>query len=193
MYVHWRKCLVFQFLKKKNDCSDECRWIKAAVQAAKENKIDPVLFVALILNESSGNPFATRWERRFFLRYVAGRPLDTLAPYRGSLDNYEQDLLRISLAYSWGLCQIMGVVAIEHGFRGRQMWELLDVETNVSLGARIFAGFRDGIARTSKDLSAEELQFKTLLRYNGGGDADYPSRVLKRMAPAGELLKRCGC
>lgn len=182
--------MVFNFLKKTKPTGDQS-WVNAAIRAAEEQDIQRELFVALILNESSGNPFATRWERRFYIRYIAERPLDTLVPHHGSLDNYEEQLLRLSLAYSWGLCQIMGIVAVEHGFRGRQMWELLDVETNVGLGARIFAGYRDGILRTQKGLPAGELVKRTLLRYNGGGDADYPNRVFKRLGAATELVKKC--
>lgn len=181
----------FSFFKSKQIESLDCCWVKTAVEAARVNDIEPELFVALILNESSGNQFATRWERRFFVRYIAERPIDTLVPHAGSLDQYEEQTLRLCLAHSWGLCQIMGVVAVEHGFRGRQLWELLDIETNVSLGARILSGYRDGILRTTKGLPPPEVLKRTLLRYNGGGDIQYPDRVLKRLPAAAELVKKC--
>lgn len=181
---------MFGFLKAKNKDND-CAWIAAARVAAKNNNIPVELFVALILNESSGNPFATRWERRFFVRYIADRPLETLVPYHPKLDPHEEQLLRLSLAYSWGLCQIMGIVAVEHGFRGRQMWELLDIETNVTLGARLFAAYRQGVIRQTPQAKPEEVTKRTLLRYNGGADLDYPNRVFKRLAAAQELLSRC--
>ena len=183
--------MVFDFLKKQKLKAGDHSWVETAVRVATEHDIQRELFVALILNESSGNPFATRWERRFYIRYISQKSLEQLVPHHRSLDNYEEQLLRISLAYSWGLCQIMGIVAVENGFRGQQMWELLDVETNLKLGARIYAGYRDGILKTQKGLPAGELVKRALLRYNGGGDLEYPDRVFKRLGAATELVKQC--
>lgn len=179
-------------LFKKNPSDSACRWVKPAILAAADNNISPQLFVALILNESSGDPFATRWERKFYIRYIADKPLEQLTRSNlRELDNYEDQLFRQCLAYSWGLCQIMGVVAFEHGFRGRNIWELLDVETNVRLGAQIYAHKREGVRQKNPTANDAERDRLTLLAYNGGGDPDYANRVMKRLSAATNLVTRC--
>jgi len=182
---------VFNIFKKTPDVSS--RWVQPAIRAAVENDISPQLFVALILNESSGDPLATRWERRFYIRYIADKPLDQLTRTNvRELDHYEDQMFRLSLAYSWGLCQIMGVVAFEHGFRGRNLWELLDVETNVKLGAEIYAHKRNLVRQKNPSANDAERDRLTLLAYNGGGDAEYPNRVMKRLQAAAALVTKCG-
>lgn len=183
---------MFSIFKKKSS-DDSCRWVKAAVRAAVDNDISPQLFVALILNESSGDPLVSRWERKFYIRYIADKPLDQLTRTNvRELDHYEDQMFRLSLAHSWGLCQIMGVVAFEHGFRGRNLWELLDIETNVRLGAQIYAHKRANVRQKFPSANDSERERQTLLAYNGGGDLDYPNRVLKRLPVATSLVTKCG-
>lgn len=182
---------MFQFLKSRR--SEPCStWIAAATRAAHRNSIKPSLFVALIINESSGNALATRWERRFYLRYIAQRPIDQLTRNTvRDLDTYEEQTFRHCLAYSWGLCQIMGVVAYENGFRGKNCWELLDVETNVNLGAEIFARKYGAVKKADPGATESDLERRALLAYNGGADEEYPARVYNRLKTAEELIKQC--
>jgi soluble lytic murein transglycosylase-like protein len=182
---------MFKFMKPKTQAAPA--WVALAVEAARSQIVDPTLFVALILNESSGDPMATRWERRFYIRYISDRPLDQLTRnVVRELDSHQDQTFRHCLAYSWGLCQIMGVVAYENGFRGRHPWELLDPETNVKLGAQIFASRLGKIGNSEPKLGRAEIERRALLAYNGGGDAEYPDRVLKRLPAAKELILRCG-
>jgi soluble lytic murein transglycosylase-like protein len=179
------------FLKRRDTKCPE--WVPLAVEAARRYKVDPILFVALILNESSGDPFATRWERRFYIRYISDRPLAQLTRnVIRELDSYQDTTFRHCLAYSWGLCQVMGVVAYEHGFQGRHCWELLDPRTNVDTGAQIYAAKLARVYHSEPKLRPEEAERRALLAYNGGADADYPDRVSKRRPAAQELVERCG-
>ena len=70
-------------------------------------------------------------------------------------------------------------VAVEYGFDARFPTTLLDPETNIDLGATILARH---IARHGGDRNAG------LLRYNGGGDAGYPARVLAASVKFREAL-----
>lgn len=182
---------MLSFLKKKDVSCQE--WVALATAAARKYKLDPVLFVSLILNESSGDVFATRWERRFYVRYISDRPLAQLTRnVVRELDTYQDTTFRHCLAYSWGLCQIMGVVAYEYGFTGRHCWELLEPKVNVDIGAQIYASKRSRVKANEPKLSEADVERKALLAYNGGGDIEYPDRVYKRKAAAEELVRRCG-
>jgi soluble lytic murein transglycosylase-like protein len=74
---------------------------------------------------------------------------------------------------SYGLMQIMGLTAVEFGFAGRFLTELLEPSAALEFGCR---KLRHAMDKTSNDVT------KALLMYNGGSDAAYPTRVLPRVA-----------
>lgn len=177
-------------LFKRKTSDGEFPWVEHAIKAAESSEIDPDIFIALILNESSGNPLATRWERKFYIRYISDKQFDAMGGNQPiNLDPYQESLERLCRAVSWGLTQVMGQTAREHGFRGRYLWELLDVETNVCLGARIFAHKREQQRKLYSNATAQDLTRKTLLAYNGGGDPAYPDRVEQRLEVAKDLRR----
>ena len=69
---------------------------------------------------------------------------------------------------SYGLCQVMGAVAREHGYSGH-LEDLADPAINLDLGAK---HLRAKIKQAHGDLRGG------LLLYNGGGNKAYPERVL---------------
>lgn len=77
---------------------------------ANEAKIDPVFFQAICTVESSLDPFAMRyepaWRYFYFPKEIAGRLNIT--------EETEKQLQK----FSYGLAQIMGAVAREHGYQG---------------------------------------------------------------------------
>jgi soluble lytic murein transglycosylase-like protein len=75
------------------------------VAAAAAHDLDPDLVEAIVLTESSGQTDAFRFEPGFYARYLQGRPA-----YAGANPR------RISSSY--GLMQVMAVVAAEHGLTG---------------------------------------------------------------------------
>ena len=134
--------------------------------AAIENEIAPNLLYGLVITESSGNPYALRVERGFWRRYYAGivQLFSGSMPPKLSKWIHYPDLI----SASYGLCQIMLPVAVENGFDGRFPTELLNPRINLSLGAKIL----------SKHISKCDGNIERgLLRYNGGGDKNYPNRV----------------
>ncbi|MCP5158508.1 MAG: lytic transglycosylase domain-containing protein [Gammaproteobacteria bacterium] len=94
----------------------------------------PVALVsAIVLVESSGDPFAMRYEPLFFKRYVEKQPgLKAIAPC--SFDSE-----RIARATSWGLMQVMGQTARERGFNGPFLSALCAIETGLEYGCKHLA------------------------------------------------------
>jgi soluble lytic murein transglycosylase-like protein len=72
-------------------------------------------------------------------------------------------------ACSFGLMQIMGQTAREYGFTGTFLTELCDPDSGVKLGC----------TKLKRELDRHNGYVTgALLAYNGGGDANYPVRVM---------------
>jgi soluble lytic murein transglycosylase-like protein len=82
--------------------------------------ISPVVIQSLIRIESNFKPGATRYEPEFFLRYIKDSVVYPEVEWK-------------ELATSWGLMQIMGVVAREQGYSGA-LSNLLIPEVNLYYG-----------------------------------------------------------
>jgi soluble lytic murein transglycosylase-like protein len=128
----------------------------------------PELVCALCEQESAWDPWATRYEPAFFEKYV--RPLADAArlpPIAGVSAATEAR----ARAFSWGLMQVMGQVAREHGFAARSLAALCDPAVGLELGCRVFA---------AKLAAAEGNVTRALLLWNGGARREYPGEVLAR-------------
>lgn len=140
------------------------------LDAARRNTIDPYLLVGLVITESAADTFAVRPEPTFLARYRAGITAVTQRVYGNKKPSWAASPLL--LATSYGLTQILAVVALEHGLRLRYPTQLCDPKTNIDLAAEIIA----------ENLAAEGGSLRhALLRYNGGGNRAYPDRVLRNM------------
>jgi len=126
--------------------------------AAKYN-VDKALLCAIIEQESGWDPFAVRYEPKFYGRYVM--PLGLESPTEA-----------YSRAFSWGLMQLMGECAREDGFKGKFLSELLDPDVGVDWGTRHFSM---QFQKAGLDVP------RALLLWNGGGNLKYPSQVLARV------------
>lgn len=158
-------------------------------QAADAASLERVLLRALVLQESGGNPYAIRPEPRY--RYLMN--VRTWKPFRELLPDElaskiapaDFPFLAGSREQEWwlqqcsiGLCQVMGAVARELGFRGPYLTALTDPVVNLGLAARILTGnltWAGGNVR------------KALAAYNAGRGGwsrglDYADEVLGRMA-----------
>ena len=133
-----------------------------ARQAAAAHQLYPELVCAVCEQESAWNPWAIRYEPRFFGRYVA--PLFT-ANKISATEAYAR-------GFSWGLMQVMGQVAREHGFAGASLPELCDPAVGLEFGCRVLA---------AKMAAAEGDVTRALLLWNGGGNANYAAEVLARL------------
>ena len=121
--------------------------------------LDRFLLCALIEQESGWNPFAVRFEPAFLRNYV--KPRDPENP----------STREITMACSFGLCQVMGLVAVELGWRGAFLTELSDPDTGIDFGCR----------KLKQCIESHPHVDNALLAYNGGGNPLYAEQVLARM------------
>jgi soluble lytic murein transglycosylase-like protein len=131
--------------------------VNLATSLATIHALKPALVCAVIEQESAWNPWAIRYEPAFFARYEV--PLH--------LSETESR----ARAFSWGLMQVMGQVAREHGYTD-DLAKLCDPETGIAVGCTVLA---HKLATAQGDVS------KALLLWNGGSNTAYPAQVLARV------------
>lgn len=133
--------------------------IVVAKRVAVARGLDPALVCAICEQESAWDQWAIRWEPAFYAKYIA--PLN--------LDNQTEATTR---AISWGLMQVMGQTAVEHGYKGF-LSQLCDPEIGIQIGCKVLAA---KIARAGGDVR------KGVLAYNGGSRPAYVDEVFSRMS-----------
>jgi len=126
---------------------------------ATKRALDPSLVCAVVEQESGWDTHAIRYEPGFRARYV--EPLG-LPPTEEA-----------ARAMSWGLMQVMGQVAREHGFAGKFLSTLCDPATGLAVGCGVLE---------SKLASAQYDISRALELWNGGANPDYATEVLVRRA-----------
>ncbi|HTS10576.1 MAG TPA: lytic transglycosylase domain-containing protein [Candidatus Limnocylindrales bacterium] len=133
--------------------------VSLAHALATQNHLDGALVCAVVEQESSWDPHAMRYEPSFRSRYVA--PLH-LPPTE-----------EVARSISWGLMQVMGQVAREHGFTGKFLSALCEPEAGLMIGCAVLAA---KLGRVSGDVAAG------LALWNGGANPEYAGQVLGRVA-----------
>jgi soluble lytic murein transglycosylase-like protein len=137
------------------------RLVSLAANIAQAHGLDPALVCAVIEQESAWNTWAMRYEPGFFAKYVASL--------------YTNNKVSATEAYargiSWGLMQVMGQVAREHGFTDRFLSGLCDPAVGIEFGCRVLCRKLD---------SAKGDTLQGLLAWNGGGNPNYAVEVLAR-------------
>src|ERR1700675_4012628 len=93
---------------------------------AYEHGLDPALVCAVVEQESAWDAHAIRYEPGFSAPYVW--PLNLPAKEE------------IAPSISWGLLQVMGQVAREHGFQGPFLSSLCDPSAGLTFGSIVLAG-----------------------------------------------------
>lgn len=157
------------------------KYTKEITEESAKWDLDPIIIACLIYQESKGDTAAFRYEPAFYRKYVDGKDRKTLI---GHVPKYLPTLEseKISRACSWGLCQIMGQTAREQGFDGQYLTELsVFPSVNIAIGCKYL--------RKLMSFSDKKNDYTYgLLRYNGSGNPDYPSLVLKHRS-SGNYLK----
>lgn len=139
-------------------------------RCAVEHGLNPRLIAAIAYTESGGNPYAMRYEPAFRAKYLRGKTSKTIGGYVPHGCTFDTEVTARST--SWGLMQVMGQVAREHGFRGEFLSELCDPHVNLSLGSMLLANYIQ-----VRGLNTREA----LLRWNGGGNEKYPEVVFTHL------------
>lgn len=132
--------------------------VQQAKKTAELYGLDPALVCAVCEQESGWNVWAMRYEPAFQVRYV------------NKIPNIS-DTERIARSTSWGLMQLMGQVAREKGFSHTFLAMLCDPDIGLSMGVRKLKECLD-------EEGGDEA--KALLRWNGGGNPEYPLQVIAR-------------
>ncbi|KKL23603.1 hypothetical protein LCGC14_2423710 [marine sediment metagenome] len=145
-------------------------WFRPEIEAAaRVAKVDPQIVEAIVSVESSGRADAFRHEPKFWRRYLA------------HLDQWKHHNPR-RVSSSYGLMQIMYIVAVERGFQGEPE-ELFVPGTNLAWGTEHLAYLLEWAERF--EASPEERLTAALASYNGGRGSNQP-----RANPAkGPLLR----
>ena len=158
----------------------------AVVTAATRHGLDACVLAALVMQESAGDPLAIRFEPhyRWLWDVYSWEPFRRLTAEEAGLSHPPADFRGVTGASaptewaaqrtSWGLCQVMGAVAREHGFRGRFLSALLEPELGAEYGA----------IHLAKMLRKWDLP-EALSAYNAGSpteanDATYVRPILRR-------------
>ena len=128
------------------------------------------LVCAVVEQESAWDAHAIRYEPAFRTRYVA--PLG-LPPTE-----------EIARSISWGLMQVMGQVAREHGFSGKFLSALCEPAAGLDIGCVVFAAklAAGGAQESGQGITVDEnLIARALQLWNGGANPDYAAQVLARL------------
>lgn len=155
------------------DIGNVTRWFGLVEHIAPSFNLETDLVLGIIGQESSGNPYAVRPELGFWKRYATGIRAAVLGNTYAPDDRWLRypDLG----SASYGLMQVLWVVAIERGARLQYPTELCDPATNVEYGCRHLVFLREQLRRELP--GAPVPTDRLLLRWNGGGDPSYPLRV----------------
>lgn len=120
------------------------------VRTASRYALDPALVEAMVIHESSGVTSAIRYESAFWAKYMAADPR-----FLGA------DPKRVSSSY--GLMQVMYVVALEVGFTFGDPEYLFVPEIGLDTGCKKFRQLLDW---------AQGVEAQALAAYNGGKKAN---------------------
>jgi soluble lytic murein transglycosylase-like protein len=156
--------------------SDNAALITLARAAAAQHALNPALVCAIVEQESAWDPHAIRYEPAFRTRYVA--PLG-LPPTE-----------EVARSISWGLMQVMGQVAREHGFTAKSLAALCDPATGLAIGCAVFAAklrasTNDAASAVNNSDAASvagDVVEHALELWNGGANTSYAAQVLARVA-----------
>jgi len=159
---------------------------------SKKYRIPKLLLKALAIRESALNPEAYRYEKKFWKTYLQDNP-----------EWMDEDPAKVSA--SWGLCQLMFVVAVELGFgKDRTGEELCDPVINIELAAKKLRLILDTLYKyKTPDKNFMLLPIEICLsRYNGGGSGNpaddgtlrtqvYADKVMKTWAELAKEEAEC--
>ena len=145
---------------------------------ALAHNLKPEVVMAMVLQESTANPFAVRYERRFYYKYIDPLQREELKGWKPEINTIPSlDTEKTLRATSFGLLQVMGSTAREIGdFKEPFLTKLLDPEIGVDVGCRVlshYLGLENGDYR------------RALARYNAGSvtsiGLEYASKIQARI------------
>jgi hypothetical protein len=124
---------------------------------AEQHGVYETLVCAVVEQESAWDTHAIRYEPKFRAHYVASLGLPPPE--------------EIARSISWGLMQVMGQVAREHGFSGKFLSALSDPSVGIAMGCEVLG---------AKISAAGNEIWRALELWNGGANPDYAAQVTAR-------------
>jgi len=148
-------------------------WRPLVEHIAASWALDPWLVLAVVAQESAGNPYAVRPEPGFWRRYGANVLRAAAASLTKRDDHWVQypDLADAS----YGLMQCLYVTATELGADLEYPTELCDPAIGLEWGCKKLAQCFTKARQSSVPV---QVVRSALLKYNGGADGAYPDKVL---------------
>ena len=147
-------------------------------EVAAKHSFDPILIEAMVVQESSGNTDAFRFEPDFWNRYMKGKP-----------EHVGKNPRRVSSSY--GLMQVMYQVAIERGFPASLAPESLFIpELGLEWGCKHLSYLRAWTSTLAVDEATRKLAM--IAAYNGGKGGNDPTKYspLRNAKYAREVLAK---
>lgn len=102
------------------------QWLSFTEKWSRVTDVPASLILAVIEQESGGNPFAERYEKEYEARYVTNNA-------KNARIAVECGLTRAQVATSYGLMQLMFPLA--YGYGARSIEDLQDPDKNIRFGA----------------------------------------------------------
>lgn len=142
--------------------------IQLAKDTAMRHGLTPEIVCGVCARESGWDSWLVRYEPGFEKRYgetVIAEAQKFVTSVKFTVTWATEIKQR---CMSWGLAQIMGQVARERGFVG-PLAQLCEPATGLAFACKHLAAY---LKISGGDIRA------ALLRYNGGGDPEYPEKVM---------------
>lgn len=173
--------------------------------AAAARTLDPDLLAALVEQESAGDQNAWNPEPRYryFWNVRTGKPFRRVSDLELAAKFPPADFPALAgdpdqewwgQQSSWGLTQIMGAVAREHGYTGKYLPALCsDVAINLAIGAAHLADQIKWAGSAYVGLESGRQAAATragLAAYNGGRAGNSPAGPLRNASYADHVLER---
>lgn len=158
-----------------------------ADSVAKVVGTDARFLRAIVLVESNWNPWAWNPEPRY--RYLwnvrTQQPFRALTHAQIASEDPPIDFPTMAgdrdqewwgQQASWGLCQVMGAVAREHGFTRPYLPELCDPESNLMIGAKVLRAL---VAWSKGDLSQAAAAYNAGVgNWQSGWGRNYSGKIM---------------
>jgi hypothetical protein len=164
----------------------------SVIKAAHDHGLDPDLLVALVLTESGGDQWAYNPEQRYiyFWDVKLWKPFRKISATESASEYPPGDFPTLigdrdqewwAQQASWGILQVMGAVAREHGYRGPWLTKLNDLETGLLYGCLVMKKLLQWSGGVTD---------QALAAYNGGrsGNARPPYRNAEYVAKVRSYL-----
>ena len=173
--------------------------------AATSSGLELPLLAAVVEQESAGDPDAWNPEPkyRYFWNVRTGAPFRRVTDLELAAKFPPRDFPALAgdpdhewwgQQASWGLMQIMGAVAREHGYAAKYLPRLCsDPAANLALGAAHLAGhvrWASGLYRGLEGGRQAAATRSALAAYNGGRGGNGPGGPLRNREYADEVLER---